>query len=217
MPILFTGLGAHVYAFATKNISVFRDINATIANEILENVAFGTILDVGTGPGYLSTVIAVKNPSLQVVGLDVSQDMAKIARANAKRARMENLQVLIGDAAELGMPNECVDIAVTTLTFHHLSNPSKTFEELYRVLKIGGQVWIYEVNSDLTPRSETWMKGRYNIVTRKVARSLMKMLNKHTMTAEQATAILSDHKNRFADVKVEQLEPLLIKVTLVKK
>jgi len=192
------------------------DINASVANEILDRVASGTVLDVGTGPGHLSTLIAIKNPSLEVVGLDVSRHMVEIAQANAKRAHVANLHVLIGDVAEIGMQNESVDIAVAILTFHHLSNPSKTFEELHRVLKTGGQVWIYEVNSDLTPQSETWMKGRYNIITRKVARSVMKMLSKHTIIADHAKAILTDHKNRFGDAKVEQLEPLLVKIVLVK-
>jgi hypothetical protein len=62
------------------------------------------------------------------------------------------------------------------------------------------------------------MKDRYNIVTRKIARSVMKMLNKHTMTAEQATAIATvQHKDRFGDARVEHLEPLLVKIALVKK
>jgi ubiquinone/menaquinone biosynthesis C-methylase UbiE len=217
MPNLFTGFGASLYAFATRSISLFRDINAIVANEILDRVASGTVLDVGTGPGHLPTCIAIKNPFYEVVGLDVSRDMIKIARANAKRAHVENVHVLVGYAAEIGMPNESVDLAVATLSFHHLSNPPKAFEELYRVLKRGGEVWIYEVNSDLTPQSEAWMKGRYNIVTRKVARSVMRMLNKHTMTAEHATAILRDYKTRFADAKVGQLEPLLVKIVLVKK
>jgi ubiquinone/menaquinone biosynthesis C-methylase UbiE len=217
MPDLFKGLGAHVYAFATRRISVFRDIDAAIANEVFLQLAFGTVLDVGAGPGYLSTSIAVKNPSLEVVGLDVSRDMSKIARASARRAHVNNLHVLTGDAAEIGMPNESVDIAVATLTFHHLSNQSKAFEELHRVLKTEGQVWIYEVNCDLTPQSETWMKGRYNIVSIKVARSVMKMLSKHTITAEHATVIATEHKNRFGEARVEQLEPLLVKIVLVKK
>jgi len=214
---LFTGFGASLYAFATRSISLFKDINATVANEILDRVASGTILDVGTGQGYLPTCIAIKNPSLEVVGLDVSRDMTKIAQTNAKRAHVENVHVLVGDASEIGMPNESVDIAVATLSFHHLSNPAKSLEELYRVLKSAGEVWIHEVNSDITPQSEAWMKGRYSTVTRKVARSVMSLLNRHTMTAEHAAAILRDHKNRFADAKVGQLEPLLVKIILVKK
>jgi hypothetical protein len=37
------------------------------------------------------------------------------------------------------------------------------------------------------------------------------------MTPERAAAILRDHKNRFAETKVGQLEPLLVKIILVKK
>jgi methylase of polypeptide subunit release factors len=77
-------------------------------------------LDAGTGPGHLPTGIAIKNPSLEVVGLAVSRDMIKIAHANAKRAHAENVHVFVGDGAEIGMPSESVDLAVATLSFHHL-------------------------------------------------------------------------------------------------
>jgi ubiquinone/menaquinone biosynthesis C-methylase UbiE len=217
MPDLFKGLGARMYAFATRSVTVFRDIDTTVTNEILDKVASGTVLDAGAGPGYLSNRIAIKNPSLEVVGLDVSRDMSRISRLNAKRMHVENLHVLTGDIAEIGLPKESVDLAVAILTFHHLSNPSKAFEELYRVLKTGGQVWIYEVNSDLSPQSETWMKSRYNIVTRKVARSVMKMLTRHTMNVEHATVMASELKLRFGDARVEQIEPLLLKIVLIKK
>jgi predicted RNA methylase len=62
MPNLFTGFGASLYAFATGRISLFRDINAVVANEILDRVASGTVLDVGTGPGHLPTGVTIKNP-----------------------------------------------------------------------------------------------------------------------------------------------------------
>jgi len=129
---------------------------------------------------------------------------------------LENVQVLVGDVAEIGMQNESVDLAVATLSFHHWLKPAKAFEELHRVLKSGGEVWIYEVNSDLTPQSETWMKTKYNPIIRKVAPLVVRMLCRHSITVENAQAILRDKKNRFAHVKVEQLEPLLVKMILTK-
>ena len=61
------------------------------------------------------------------------------------------------------------------------------------------------------------MKKRYNIITRKVARLVIKMVSGHTITVEDAKEILRNQKSRFASSKVEQFEPLRIKMTLTKK
>lgn len=217
MPEMFKGFAASLYAFATRRISLFSDFNAAVADEILKKVASGTVLDVGTGPGHLLIKIADRNLSLKVVGLDVSRDMIRIARASARGADAETVQLLVGDVAQIGMQDESVDLVVATLSFHHWSNPAKALEELYRVLKSGGEVWIYEVNSDMTPQSGKWMKSKYNIIVRKFAPIVVRMLSKHTITVEHAQTILRDKKNRFAYAKVEQLEPLLVKMILIKK
>jgi hypothetical protein len=52
---------------------------------------------------------------------------------------------------------------------------------------------------------------------RKVAPLVVRMLSKHTITVEHAQTILRDKKNRFAYAKVEQLDPLLVKMILIKK
>jgi ubiquinone/menaquinone biosynthesis C-methylase UbiE len=142
--------------------------------------------------------------------------MIKIARTNARGVGADNVQLLVGDVAQIGMQDESVDLAVATLSFHHWSNPAKALEELYRVLKSEGEVWIYEVNSDLTPQSEAWIKSKYNMIVRKFAPLFVRILSKHTITVEHAQTILRDKKNRFAHTKVEQLEPLLVKMILIK-
>jgi ubiquinone/menaquinone biosynthesis C-methylase UbiE len=217
MPEMFRGSAASLYAFVTRRISLFSDFNAAVADEILKKVTSGTVLDIGTGLAHLPIKIADRNLSLEIVGLDVSRDMMKIARANVRGADAENVQLLVGDVAQIGMQDESVDLAVATLSFHHWSNAAKALEELYRVLKSGGEVWIYEVNSDLTPQSEEWMKSKHNIIVRKFAPLAVRMLSKHAITVEHAQTILRDKRNRFAYAKVEQLEPLLVKMILIKK
>jgi ubiquinone/menaquinone biosynthesis C-methylase UbiE len=217
MPEAIKGFAARFYAFATKRVSLLRDFQRKVADDVLKEVESGTVLDVGTGPGHLLIEIASGNPSLEVVGLDVSRDMVRIARTNASGADAEKVELLLGDVAEIGMRNESVDLAVATLSFHHWANPDKAFEELPRVLKGGAEVWIYEVNSDLTPQSEDWMKKNHDIITRKIAPLVIRMLGGHSITVEHAKEILRCQKSIFARSEVEQLEPLLIKMTLTKK
>lgn len=188
-----------------------------MTDDIVKKVVSGTVIDLGTGPGHLPIRIVSGNPTLEVVGLDVSRDMIRLARANARGAHADCVQLMVGDVAEIGLRNESIDLAVAMLSFHHWPNPPKAFEELLRVLKSGGEAWIYEVDSDMTPQTEEWMKNKYNVITRKVARLVIKTLSGHSITKEHAKEIIRDHGSKFAHSEVGQLEPLLIKMTFTKK
>ena len=192
------------------------DFQNSVADDVLKKMTAGTVLDVGTGPGHLLIKIARGNPSLEVIGLDVSRDMVKIAKANA-RAASEGMRLLVGDVAEIGMKTESVDLVVATLSFHHWPSPGRAFEEFFRVLKTGGEVWIFEVNRDMTPQSEEWMKKKYKLFTRKAVGLGIKILCRHTITVVNAEEILRNQKSRFDQYKIDQIEPMLIKITLTKK
>jgi ubiquinone/menaquinone biosynthesis C-methylase UbiE len=108
-------------------------------------------------------------------------------------------------------------ILLWQLIFHHWIDSAKAFEELSRVLKSEGEFWIQEADGDLTPESDEWMKKKYNMIMRKLARLVMRIVSSHSITIEHAREILRGQKEGFAHVKVEQLEPLLVKMTLTKK
>jgi ubiquinone/menaquinone biosynthesis C-methylase UbiE len=217
MSTTFRGIAARLHSFATGRISLLRDLSSTVADEVLKKVTVGTVMDVGTGPGHLTIKIGVKNPSLEIVGLDLSRDMIKIARQNAEERSANNVQFPVGDIAEIGLQDETVDLAVATLSFHHWTNTVKAFEELSRILKSAGEVWIYEVDNDLTAQSREWMKNNYNIITRKIAHLATRHLSGHSITVDHAKEILEQQMHLFSHGKVEQLTPMLVKITLTKK
>jgi ubiquinone/menaquinone biosynthesis C-methylase UbiE len=211
-----TGLAARFYAFASKRISLIKDFHSTAADEILGWISSGTVLDIGTGPGDLLDKVASRNQHLRIVGLDISRDMLKIASKRTLQGCGENVELLVGDVAEIGMSDESVDLAVTIMSFHHWRNQAKAFEELFRVLKPKGEVWIYELDSDLTPQSEAWMKENYRPIMRKVVRQAIKILSGHSITVEHAQKVLRDQKRSFTQTRVERLKPPLIKMIFSK-
>ncbi|MGB8780845.1 MAG: class I SAM-dependent methyltransferase [Candidatus Bathyarchaeia archaeon] len=211
-----TGLAAKFYGFASKRISLIKDFHDAVADEILGRISSGTVLDIGTGPGDLLEKVVLRNQHLRMVGLDISRDMIKIARKKTRQAGKENLELLVGDAAEIGIIDESVDLVVATLSFHHWKNQAKAFDELFRVLKPQGEVWIYELDSELTPQSEAWMKENYKPIMRAVVRHAIRIVSGHSITVEKAQEVLGDQKRRFAQVKVERLKPPLIKMTFAK-
>jgi ubiquinone/menaquinone biosynthesis C-methylase UbiE len=132
--------GAIIYGATVTR--VLRKPEAKIADEIVGKVKGGTILDLGSGPGFLSTEIARKSPGLRVSGIDLSRQMAKSATRHAKG--VANAQFVFGNAARLPFKDNSIDLAVSTGVFHHLKSPRLVFEECYRVLKAGAQAWIYD-------------------------------------------------------------------------
>jgi ubiquinone/menaquinone biosynthesis C-methylase UbiE len=132
--------GAMLYG-ATVTM-VLRKPEAKIASEIAEKVKGGIILDLGSGPGFLSTEIARKAPGSRVCGIDLGRQMVKIAARHARG--IGNVQFVFGNASRLPFRGDSIDLAVSTGVFHHLKSPRLVFEECHRVLKAGGEAWIYD-------------------------------------------------------------------------
>lgn len=132
--------GAIVYnATAAK---ILRKPERKIANDVVKKMESGTILDLGSGTGYLSVEIAKRAPSLQVYGIDLSRQMVKIARRHAKG--VENVQFEFGSVADLPFEDDSIDFVVSTGSLHHWKKPTKAFGECYRVLKISKEAWIFD-------------------------------------------------------------------------
>lgn len=121
---------------------VLRKPETKIANDIVEKIGKGTILDLGSGTGYLSIEIAKRSPSLQVYGIDLSRQMVKIARRHAKG--VGNARFVFGNAAKLPFKDNSIDLVISTGASHHWKTPRMVFDECYRVLKTGKEAWIYD-------------------------------------------------------------------------
>jgi ubiquinone/menaquinone biosynthesis C-methylase UbiE len=84
-------------------------------------------------------------PEAEVVGLDADPQMLQMARVKAAR---ENIAVQFdqGMTFALPYPDESIDRVLSSLMIHHLKTPDKdrTAQEVYRVLKPGGQLHIID-------------------------------------------------------------------------
>jgi ubiquinone/menaquinone biosynthesis C-methylase UbiE len=114
---------------------VLRKPETKIAIDIVEKMGKGTILDLGSGTGYLAVQIARKAPGLQVCGIDLSRRMVRIARRHAKG--VSNTQFVFGNAARLPFKDDSIDLVISTGASHHWKMPRLVFEECYRILKPG--------------------------------------------------------------------------------
>lgn len=122
-----------------------------IATDIRDKQISGIILDMGTGPGRLPIEIAKQVDNVQVVGIDISEDMVKIARKNAEEEGVtDRVRFKVGSAYNTGLDDYSIDLIVSTGLIHHLREPLNAFNEAYRILKLGGEAWLYDGRKDVT-------------------------------------------------------------------
>jgi len=86
-----------------------------------------------------------------VTGVDIAPDM--VARASGLAARSgvaDRVAFGVGDVAALPFGEASFDVVVSTFSAHHWPDPAAGLAELYRVLRPGGVVWIYDLADWLT-------------------------------------------------------------------
>lgn len=122
-----------------------------IATNIKDSGISGTIVDIGTGPGRLPIEIAKQVGNAHVVGIDLSDDMVKIAKRNAQKAGLtDRVKFKVASAYDTGFESNSVDLVTSTGMLHHLREPIRAFNEIFKILKPGGEAWIYDGRKDVT-------------------------------------------------------------------
>ncbi len=136
--------GAIIYNASVPRL--FKKPQKKLAQVITEKIKSGTIVDIGSGTGYLAIEIAKAAPSAKVWGIDLSKKMVEIARRHA--AGLANVRFEHGNATNLPFADNSVDFIVSTGSLHHWKLPVKIFDECFRVLKKGKEGWIFDGCSD---------------------------------------------------------------------
>ena len=100
------------------------------------------IMDIGTGPGIVPIMLGTKLKNAEIVGVDPSTHMLKIAR---KKARREGLKISFrqGSSRSLMVKGK-FDIVFASISFHHWADKEKSIEYLLGFVKKGGELRIYE-------------------------------------------------------------------------
>lgn len=116
-----------------------------VAEEIVAHLPGGAILDIGTGPGYLPIEIAKRSDIVHITGIDLSRKLLSMARSNAAKAGLsDRMSFQLGDAGRIEFEDASFDMVISTGMLHALKDPVKVIQEIYRVLKTGGQAWIFD-------------------------------------------------------------------------
>ncbi|MEV7387082.1 class I SAM-dependent methyltransferase [Streptomyces sp. NPDC091215] len=122
-----------------------------------------TVVDLCCGSGELEIILSSRFPALKLVGVDLSQDMVRIAREYAAE-QGKALEFRHGDAQLLaGMEDLAgkADLVVTRHAFHRITRLSAGFDTMLRLVKPGGailNVSFLQISDFDEPGFRTWLK-----------------------------------------------------------
>lgn len=110
------------------------------------------LADVGCGTGSLTFELA--RFSRKVIGIDLSQEMLRRARAGAKERELRNVEFRHGDALKLPVASASVDATFCIMVLHFLPDPQGAIAGLCRITRPGGSVIVV----DLVGHNQKWMR-----------------------------------------------------------
>jgi len=108
--------------------------------EKMRLVSTDNVLDVGCGSGWLSRRIAEKVQDGRVVGMDVSDQMVRVARGTS--AGHENVLYVTGEAGEIPWEANFFTQAISVESAYYWPDPRAGLKEICRVLRPGGKLWM---------------------------------------------------------------------------
>jgi arsenite methyltransferase len=118
------------------------------------------VLDLGSGGG-IDVLLSARRvgPAGFAYGVDMTDDMLTLARANAARAGARNVQFRKGEIENLPLPDAAVDVVISNCVINLSADKDRVLAEAFRVLKPGGRFAV----SDVVVRGQVPADVRRNV------------------------------------------------------
>jgi arsenite methyltransferase len=145
--------GATLYDEATRedvpDAAVSASLGCGVPTAVADLRDGETVLDLGSGAGA-DVLISARRvaPNGKAIGLDMTDEMLELARANARQAGVRNVEFVKGYLEDMPLPDASVDVVISNCVINLSGDKPKTIAEAARVLRPGGRFAISDVIAD---------------------------------------------------------------------
>ncbi len=116
---------------------LFDRIHSAVLAAIPSDEQPQTVLDIGCGTGRLLRKVRERWPQAHLLGVDPTEGMI-----NQARAGLPDADFYLGSAEKLPLPDNSVELVLSTTSFHHWLDQAQGVCEVTRVLRPGGHFYL---------------------------------------------------------------------------
>ena len=129
--------------------SVMASLGCGVPTAVADLHPGEVVLDLGSGAGADVLISARRvGPTGRAIGLDMTDEMLELARANAAEGGVENVEFVKGYLEDMPLDDKAVDVVISNCVINLSGDKPQVIREAARVLRAGGRFAVSDVIAD---------------------------------------------------------------------